>query len=286
MRSAESPSVTRNHWSYFVQRKPDPYQDRARELCAAAGIDPDSRVPMADKPGRSMPAWCQFKKAAQQEEEDARFADVPAMPMRDGWLAHKVNIHPENDDEAGNVNAVNAVMHDLMRLPTVVDGAVMPDACPSGQGEIPVGGVIATKEAIHPGFHSADICCSMAVSIFDERSELASKRILNAGMKLSHFGGGGRPYSHDMQCPNSLLSEFEGNRLLATMTDMARKHFATQGDGNHFFYVGRVASTGQIALVTHHGSRGPGATLYKQGIAIANEWRRKLCPEAPQHAAW
>ncbi len=33
----------------------DPYQARARELCLAAGVDPDSRI---ERPGlRSMPAW-------------------------------------------------------------------------------------------------------------------------------------------------------------------------------------------------------------------------------------
>jgi hypothetical protein len=34
--------------------RPDPYQDRARELCLEAGVDPDSRV---ERPGlRSMQA--------------------------------------------------------------------------------------------------------------------------------------------------------------------------------------------------------------------------------------
>jgi tRNA-splicing ligase RtcB (3'-phosphate/5'-hydroxy nucleic acid ligase) len=39
--------------------RPDPYQARARELCLAAGIDPDSRI---ERPGlRSMPAWCAYR---------------------------------------------------------------------------------------------------------------------------------------------------------------------------------------------------------------------------------
>jgi hypothetical protein len=41
----------------------DPYQDRARELCAAAGIDPDSRV----GEGRGAPAWCSYRNAASAE---------------------------------------------------------------------------------------------------------------------------------------------------------------------------------------------------------------------------
>jgi tRNA-splicing ligase RtcB (3'-phosphate/5'-hydroxy nucleic acid ligase) len=121
------------------------------------------------------------------------------------------------------------------------------------------------------------------VSVFDETEPT---RILDAGMTISHFGGGGRPYSHDMRAPDSLLAQFEGNRLLGTMIDAASRHFATQGDGNHFFFVGRVASTGKPALVTHHGSRKPGAMLYKLGMDMAESWRRKLSPETPAHAAW
>ena len=69
-------------------------------------------------------------------------------------------------------------------------------------------------------------------------------------------------------------------------TDAASKHFGTQGDGNHFFYVGRVTSTGQVALVTHHGSRKPGALLYKAGMDLAESHRRRLSPETPAHNAW
>jgi tRNA-splicing ligase RtcB len=209
------------------------------------------------------------------------------MPLRGaGALAHRMNITAENADEADNVAGVTSHMVELMRMPTVVAGAVMPDACPSGRlaGTMPVGGVIAAKEAIHPGMHSADICCSMACSIFDKGVDPAA--MLDAGMKISHFGGGGRPYSHDMRAPESLLALFEGNRLLATMTDAATRHFGTQGDGNHFFFVGTLASTGQIALVTHHGSRRPGALLYKSGMAIAENYRRKISPETAHHNAW
>ena len=42
----------------------DPYQDRARELCAAAGIDPESRVGQ----GRGRPAWCDYREAARVEK--------------------------------------------------------------------------------------------------------------------------------------------------------------------------------------------------------------------------
>ncbi|MDT9702579.1 hypothetical protein, partial [Streptomyces sp. P17] len=74
-------------------------------------------------------------------------------------------------------------MDELMRTPTIVRGAVMPDACPSGSapGTIPVGGVVATRDAIHPGFHSADICCSMAVSFFED--DMNPSALLDIAMK-------------------------------------------------------------------------------------------------------
>jgi RNA-splicing ligase RtcB len=210
----------------------------------------------------------------------------PSVPLRGrGSVAYTLNIRADDAHEAENVAAVEKHMADLMRVPTIVAGAVMPDACPSGAapGTIPVGGVVAARDAIHPGMHSADICCSMAVSVLGDLNPTA---VVDAGMKLSHFGAGGRPYSHDMRVPETLMAEFAANKFLAMTTEAAARHFGTQGDGNHFFYVGRVASTGQVALVTHHGSRKPGALLYKAGMEAAESHRRRLSPETPAHNAW
>lgn len=190
-----------------------------------------------------------------------------------------------NTLERENAMAVVRHMDELMRLPTVVAGAVMPDACPANQllGTIPVGGVIATRNAIHPGMHSADICCSMA---FTNMGHVHPKRVLDVGQALTHFGPGGRDRGQQLRMPQTLLDAFESNALLAPLLPLAREHFGTQGDGNHFFYVGTLASTGDTVIVTHHGSRGPGAKLYKAGMACAETYRRKLSPETPPHNAW
>jgi tRNA-splicing ligase RtcB (3'-phosphate/5'-hydroxy nucleic acid ligase) len=217
------------------------------------------------------------------------FAPPPApkpVPLRvPGGVPYTLNIRAEEPEDADNIASVERHMADLMRTPTLAAGAVMPDACPSGAapGTIPVGGVVAAKDAIHPGMHSSDICCSMALSVL---GGVGSKSVLDAGMKLSHFGGGGRAHSHDMRPPESLMARFAANKFLAMTTDAATKHFGTQGDGNHFFYVGRLASTGQVALVTHHGSRRPGALLYKAGMDLAESYRRRLSPQTPAHNAW
>lgn len=189
------------------------------------------------------------------------------------------------DLERENVMSVIRHMDELMRLPTVVAGAVMPDACPAGQflGTIPVGGVIATRNAIHPGMHSADICCSMA---FTNMGHVHPKRVLDIGQAVTHFGPGGRDRGQQLRMPQTLLDSFESNELLAPLLPLAREHFATQGDGNHFFYVGTLGHTGDTVLVTHHGSRAPGAKLFKAGMAIAEGFRKRISPETPKHNAW
>lgn len=202
-----------------------------------------------------------------------------------GARGYHLNIRADNPEEASNIAMVERHMAELMRVPTIVAGAVMPDACPSGasMGTIPVGGIIAARAAIHPGMHSADICCSMAVTVFGDADPTA---ILDAGMKLSHFGGGGRAQGQHIVPDSTLLAAFEANPYLKPHVAAAVEHHGTQGDGNHFFYVGRVASSGAIALVTHHGSRKPGAMLYKAGMARAEQVRARLSPETGKHNAW
>ena len=211
---------------------------------------------------------------------------IDTVGLRDAGLSFRMNIEAQDEAEASNVAAVEAHMRELMRVPTLVAGAVMPDACPAGSepGTIPVGGVVAAREAIHPGMHSADICCSMAATFFPPDADATA--MLDAGMKLSHFGGGGRPPGAQVRPPDDVLAAFQANAYLKPNMDAAVAHFATQGDGNHFFYVGRVRSSGEIALVTHHGSRKPGAMLYKAGMSVAENFRRALSPETPAHNAW
>jgi RNA-splicing ligase RtcB len=213
-------------------------------------------------------------------------APKPVALRAPGGVPFTLNIRAEEPEDGDNIAGVERHMAELMRVPTLVAGAVMPDACPAGSapGTIPVGGVVAAKDAIHPGFHSADICCSMAVTVFSKGVNPTA--VLDAGMKLSHFGGGGRARGAHVCPPVEVLEAFDANEFLKPHVSAAVEHFATQGDGNHFFYVGRVASSGAIALVTHHGSRKPGAMLYKAGMETAERMTRARSPETPRHNAW
>jgi tRNA-splicing ligase RtcB (3'-phosphate/5'-hydroxy nucleic acid ligase) len=82
------------------------------------------------------------------------------------------------------------------------------------------------------------------------------------------------------------MSGFERNPFLKGLERFAIGHFATQGDGNHFAYVGHLKSTGQVALVTHHGSRGLGAQVYKRGMTVAKKHTAIHAPKVPDHNAW
>jgi tRNA-splicing ligase RtcB len=213
-------------------------------------------------------------------------APTVTIPLQNGSsIPQHYNIDVTTPDEVDNLDKVKAHIEALATVPTIRALSVMPDACPAGKetGTIPVGGIAVADNAIHPGMHSADICCSVAISVFDDTDATA---ILDAGMKLSHFGAGGRNFSFDMQPTNDLMERFEKNPFLSTLTGVATKHFGTQGDGNHFFYVGRIESSGKIALVTHHGSRKPGAMLYKRGMDAAQKATAIVSPETPAYNAW
>jgi len=173
-----------------------------------------------------------------------------------------------------------------MKTPTIVKGAIMPDACPSGpKGTIPVGGVVVTKNSIHPGMHSADICCSVMLTDF---GKIDPKKVLDAAHSITHFGPGGRQENQQFELPQEILEAFEANDLLndEKMIWMAKSHLGTQGDGNHFLFVGKSKKTGHTMMITHHGSRGVGAGLYKKGMRIAERFRQKLSIKTMKQNAW
>ncbi len=194
------------------------------------------------------------------------------------------NIKAETEIEKANVESVFATMDELMKTPTIVGGAVMPDSCPTGGiGQIPVGGVVATKNAIHPAMHSADVCCSVMMTSF---GNIDPKLVLDAAHSVTHFGPGGREDRFDI--PASLMEQIEGNTYLNSQKSiqMAKSHLGTQGDGNHFLYVGKSEKTGETVMVTHHGSRGFGALLYRKGMRAAENFRQVLSPETLVQNAW
>lgn len=208
------------------------------------------------------------------------------IPLKEVPTEYVVNIRAENENEEDNVLKVLQTMNALMKTPTLVSGAVMPDACPTGpEGQIPVGGVVVAKNAIHPGFHSADICCSVMLTDF---GKVEPKLVLDASHSVTHFGYGGRPRGEQMPMSQELMDAFRENYFLKDedLISIARSHMGTQGDGNHFLFVGISKATGNTMMVTHHGSRAPGAKLYDMGMKVANRFRREISPDTLKENAW
>lgn len=205
----------------------------------------------------------------------------PKIPLMSEPAPCVYNITTSNSQEQDNVDRVKASMDIVLRTPNAVKGVVMPDACPAGPvGTIPVGGVVGMRGVICPGMHSADICCSLMATVINQAEP---KDVLDAGSKVTHFGPGGRDDFSDITWLENAIKE---NQFTSAALDKAKHHMGTQGDGNHFLYVGRLESTGQTVLVTHHGSRGFGASVYKAGMRVAEKFRKKHSPETPKFNAW
>jgi tRNA-splicing ligase RtcB (3'-phosphate/5'-hydroxy nucleic acid ligase) len=205
-------------------------------------------------------AKCEAMEEAYQQKHRLDLRETPIEPQ--------LNFIFEEENE--NLTATIAHMREIGKLPNVVATALMPDAHPSEQklGVIPVGGVVAAKDALFPSMHSADVCCSLAASYF--YAETLPKAILDAALNITHFGAGGR--KDQFPLPLELEKRIKANPLLVEALPIAKSHFGTQGDGNHFLYLGKVKNDqghGHYALVTHHGSRGLGAHLYKKGKELA-----------------
>ncbi len=237
----------------------------------------------------------------------AEFPKPALLKRRDRGIFTEA-IEGETDEDRANIVAVRAHMAELMRCPMLEHGAIMPDACPSGSapGTIPVGGAVVSR-AIHPAFHSADICCSMYATLLPEGT--ATRDFLDAVQATTRFGPGGRAPEHQIADP--ITDEIEGtsNPFLVQLAGRAKAQLCDQGDGNHFAFLGALdvtpalvqsleangradlakAVAGQTrvdVLVTHHGSRDLGAQVYKRGIAKAVEHTQKVSPDTPQHQAW
>lgn len=254
-------------------------------------ITGDTLIEMGFKSGK----W--FKEALEHINENRlegdalqeyleQFKSPDPIRLHKSNLPFSINIKAENELEVTNVNSVVETMEVLMKTPTLVDGAIMPDACPTGSiGTIPVGGVAVAKNAIHPGMHSADICCSVMLTDFGTADP---KDVLDAAQSITHFGPGGRDRNTQFRFPMDLLVEIEANYFLNDQKciSAARSHLGTQGDGNHFLFVGTSKKTGNTMLVTHHGSRGFGANLYAKGMKVAERFRKELSPETLKQNAW
>jgi tRNA-splicing ligase RtcB len=175
------------------------------------------------------------------------------------------------------------------KLPVAVAGALMPDAH-VGYG-LPIGGVLATRNAVVPYAVGVDIACRMKLTVLDlPESALATDRarLTRAIERETRFGIGGTfktPRQHAV-----MDADWRVTPLTAKLKDRAWSQLGTSGSGNHFVEFGRLEVFDQavglppgpyVALLSHSGSRGTGAQVAQHYSRVA----RDRHPELPRELA-
>ncbi len=171
-------------------------------------------------------------------------------------------------------NGAKAQMNVAMKLPVAVAGALMPDAH-QGYG-LPIGGVLATSNAVIPYGVGVDIGCRMALSIFDLPASFLEENVMmlkDVILRNSKFGAGNGYLRHE-RIDHGVLDNklFTENSLLSSLKDKAWTQLGSSGGGNHFVEFGVVEFEDKdevlniergtyLGLLTHSGSRGMGATI-------------------------
>lgn len=174
-------------------------------------------------------------------------------------------------------------------LPISVRGALMPDAH-VGYG-LPIGGVLATRNAVIPYAVGVDIACRMKMTVFDlpvTAIEGQKDRLENAIREETRFGLGSHFESrrdHDV-----LDEDWSVTEITNELKDKAWAQLGTSGSGNHFVEFGTLTLERDelgleagvyVALLSHSGSRGAGATVASHYSRLAME----LHPELPKELA-
>ncbi len=192
--------------------------------------------------------------------------------------------------EAGAINQ----MEIAMKLPVTKSGALMPDAH-QGYG-LPIGGVLATENAVIPYGVGVDIGCRMAMTIYDIPASIITDRKDDLRQMLldnTKFGRASfkRPIDHEV-IENKLFNEIQ---VIKALKDRAWQQLGSSGGGNHFVEFGitdimdpdnefGLNPGSYLAVLSHSGSRGLGANIARFYTKLA----RDLCklPDEARHLAY
>lgn len=179
------------------------------------------------------------------------------------------------------------------RLPVAVRGALMPDAH-LGYG-LPIGGVLATENAVIPYAVGVDIACRVKMTVLDRPVESLEENfddLKNALIRETQFGVGAkfkRRRQHEV-----MDRDWNVSPVTKENKDKAWAQLGTSGSGNHFVEFGvfeidndslGIEPGTYLALLSHSGSRGTGA-------AVCAEYSRRAMhrhPELPdklKHLSW
>ncbi len=212
--------------------------------------------------------------------------------LRDKPLPYKVWGQEHIDDDS--LKQMDAAM----RLPISVAGALMPDAH-VGYG-LPIGGVLATENAVIPYAVGVDIACRMRLSIFPVSPHVIGQRVgqfENALWNETCFGAGGE-WSASRRAEHEVLDspDWDAAKYLRSLKDIAYRQLGTSGSGNHFVEWGAFVlekddeqlglKAGQyLALLSHSGSRGVGFKIANHYSKLAQQLHPHL-DASVKHLAW
>src|SRR2546422_248187 len=178
-------------------------------------------------------------------------------------------------------------------LPVSVAGALMPDAH-VGYG-LPIGGVLATENAVIPYAVGVDIACRMKMMVLDipvRDLERKQDRLTRAIEAETRFGVGAN-FKHRRE-HEVMDADWSVSGVTKQNKDRAWSQLGTSGSGNHFVEFGLFTAHSKIndlgagtyvALLSHSGSRGTGAAVCDHYSKIAFSQFKDL-PNELKRLAW
>lgn len=178
-------------------------------------------------------------------------------------------------------NGAHEQMRTACQVPCAVGAAMMPDAH-VGYG-LPIGGVLACEGGVIPYAVGVDIACRMKLSVLDMAPETLTSRFplfKDSLERGTRFGVGSKyekPQGHAV-----MDQDWTVTRVTRENKDKAAKQLGTSGSGNHFVEFGLLSLTeadaelglqpgNYVALLSHSGSRGPGAAVCSTYSSIARQ---------------
>jgi tRNA-splicing ligase RtcB len=189
-------------------------------------------------------------------------------------------------------------MNNSMRLPVSAAGALMPDAH-VGYG-LPIGGVLAVRDAVIPYAVGVDIACRMRISIYEvsphiigqKKSALEKALVENTGFGMAVKWTGDQKREHDVLDDPA----WQATKLLKSLHYKATEQLGTSGSGNHFVEWGEfelkqhskdlgLPAGKYLALLSHSGSRGIGHKIANEYSRLAMDAHPHL-PPSVKHLAW
>ncbi|HEY9046482.1 MAG TPA: RtcB family protein [Ohtaekwangia sp.] len=185
-------------------------------------------------------------------------------------------------------------METAMKLPVTVAGALMPDAH-QGYG-LPIGGVLATHNAVIPYGVGVDIGCRMCMTLYAIPTTVLTEKmddLKNILVNNTRFGVA--TFQKPKDDAIFERKEFSELAIVRELKDRAWQQIGSSGGGNHFVEFGiveivnpvnefNVAPGIYVALLSHSGSRGLGANIARHYTDIA----MNVCklPQEAKHLAW